>query len=483
MFDRRKMAISVRFRLRPLASEKPYHRTHQIQLAFDALLGQKQSIPVPLQIRITVEGQEDGGFYLRWPEDRKPDPKRPWQGEVVTANPKLWDQKEQKLRGRHADIIAFNDELRKTELFIKNVLLNQQQQYKGGTGPKPTVKTVKEEYMTGQKPGFSLQSKLHHISPDISLVDAYDLYRNLLLSQKGTPCALSANTLDKWRSGLNYLIKYLTHIDALTLKAKEVNRNFLKRFHLWLLTIPAGSPKQIHLNRPMQLSNATDYATKAKKVFEYLIDEGITVDAGILTLEFPRDKPKDVYYLAPEHLERLFALKLTGRIAGALWWMKLMCLTGLDYKDAIRYVKNREAYEREGEEGKKIVITRNKPPKNECHIYMLPELHALLEEAKTKIPKIYFPNRFNDKAQEIATMIGFERDFTSKICRKTAGNLMLRSGFSMAGVAGIMGHSSVNTTTKYYVKTDGALVDEEYRKLVIPRVIINQPFSQIYKAS
>ncbi|WP_198175071.1 NUMOD4 domain-containing protein [Spirosoma arboris] len=475
---RRKVAISIRFRLRPVVSGKGYHYTHPIQTTIDKSLGQKPSLPAPIQIRITVEGQEDGGFYLRWPEFEKPNPLLPWDGEVVTVDRKLWDQKERKLKGRHSEIIAFNDELRKTELCLRNILLIQKQRHKSGIGPLPTVRTVKEEYTTGQPPAYSGIGHAQLSSRD-SLLNVYQAYCKFLLSQKSTQHELSANTLDKWEYGLNYLKRYLGEIGQREIRATEVNRNFLKRYRLWLLQIVVGNPTQLYLKKLMKKSTAAEYCGKVQKVLEYLQDENIAVDAGAITMKFERSKGKSVYYLAPEHIDRLFTLEVDKFLSPALWWIKLMCLTGLDYKDAKLYIQNRQAYERDGTEGRKIVITRSKKPCNECHIYMLPELDELLSQ---KVPKAYVLGYFNKKSREIAKLIGFQQDFTSKICRKTAGNLMLRRGFSMAGVAGIMGHSNVTTTMKHYVKTDGALVDEEYKSIVFKRAS-NRPFSQIHKAA
>ena len=155
--QRQKKAISIRFRVRPLSTE---YTPHPAQLNLTKIDAEYGINVLPVQIRITINGQEDGGFYLRIPAIEDGTIYADYingllkghnYGSIVTVNPGLWNQKGQCLIGQSLEVSRFNDELKKAELAIRAVYSQQVDRYAAGLGPKPTTDSVKTEYQTCQK--------------------------------------------------------------------------------------------------------------------------------------------------------------------------------------------------------------------------------------------------------------------------------------------------------------------------------------------
>ena len=158
-------------------------------------------------------------------------------------------------------------------------------------------------------------------------------------------------------------------------------------------------------------------------------------------------------------------LELTGPMNVTLWWAKLMCFTGMDYCDAIRYARHRQAFEQPTPSGKtKIVIERSKPPRNYCEIYLLPEVEALFTQHPTG-PVDPVLADINRNLKVIQDAIEFPLTLTSKICRKTAGVHFLRLGFQLATVSKMLGHSSIRTTEQHYVRVISSQVDQDIERV------------------
>jgi integrase len=233
----------------------------------------------------------------------------------------------------------------------------------------------------------------------------------------------------------------------------------------------------------MKKDSANYYLGCLRKALDFALEEGQISNNPLDKFRPKRGKGKDIYFLDPEHVNRLMGLRLSGEISVTLWWAKLMCLTGLDYVDAVLYAKNRKEYERPSLAGKtKIVIKRSKPPRNYCEILLLAEVEELFSEYPTG-PDAYTLADVNRNLKVIQDAIGFPLPFTSKICRKTAGAHFLRMGFQIATVSKMLGHSSIRTTEQHYVRVAASHVDNDIERVSrmgegrsIRPVINNQPF-------
>lgn len=409
---KRKLPLSIRFSLRP---------------GYDTI-----------QIRITVNGNEGSPFSQL-------------QGNKTLCVTGLnWAQGQQRVVDRSPEGRQFNrliDEVRNS--------LNDIYDRQTGAGVVVTPKTIKQEFQTGQ-----LEAAKPQAGTVLDCYQRYFTYRESLQQETGS--TLAETTLDKWRYGLSYLKQYVTIgqqkiddpaalIDASVNKpAVSVNAFWAKQYHRWLMSIG-----------PMAADAATRYVNRLIEAMSYCAESGYIDRNPIAGLKLPRDKTKDVHFLEPEHLERFWALDLPGRTGVACWWMGVIFLTGMDYPDAVRYVEDRGTYDQTKPWGKKIVITRSKPPRSECHIPVTAELESLL--ATKPEGKPLTSDQINDEMRAVRILIGFPHPLTCKVGRKTAGGIFFRRHKDINATSRMLGHSSVSITERYYVRTTGYQVDEVMR--------------------
>ena len=412
------------------------------------------------------------------------------RGTISIVNPNAWRQKKQELATRDPNDIT-NQAIVSIKAQIRVIYLEQKKRY---APISPTTDSVKYEFCEGTPPTLegglfsfpiwanrrvgakkpsrkkrkALQLQTLTTSPrfdkDSLITDAYAAFMDELKSRKGTIDEVSTITMGRWKKGLDYLTRFITEVEGGHIpKCHTLRVGWLNRYHRWLQQVPAGRHAAKGLGTPMSVEQASRYIKKIGDVFAFMLEEGLAETNPVALKKWPKGKGKDVYYFEPIHIEKLWQLTYTDEtLAASLWWFKLMCVTGLDFPDAVRYVTNRGEYERMGIGGRKIVIMRNKPPHNECDIPMLPELVELLKDGSA--PELA-PATINRFVKVIASAVGFpsSKPVTIKTARKTAGALFLYKGFSIAAVSRILGHDSIQTTEKYYVKVLGSLVDKEMR--------------------
>ncbi len=409
--QRRRMELSVKFRIRS---------------------SQKNDVaPRNLQIRLTVEGVTVGDY-----------------SSGVFVRPKLWNQKDQLVMGKGKVVEDQNARLAEIELEHRKIWNQLKFRYSRGEGPLPTAAMVKAEYT---EPGT--------LSP--TLARWYDTYLDYLDSLNGLEDGRAEKTIARAYKTKEY-IRDFSGTDAKpgspdkSAKLAELVVGCGKRFHTWLQTHPVTG------KRRMQKDSANKYLAHVRDALTYAVDEGL-LKVNVLDQYRPkRGKGKPVYFLEPPHLKKLAELAYDGEAADWLWWCRLMCYTGLDYRDAVRYAAARSEYEEEGPGGWKIVITRAKPPHNVCEIPLLAEVIALFEHHPTGPRKPYDRAEVSNFMKgTIGPAVGFPFAFTSKIARKTAGAHFVRIGYAIATVSKFLGHSSSRTTEDHYIRVTTSHVDAE----------------------
>ncbi|GAB2582253.1 tyrosine-type recombinase/integrase [Spirosoma areae] len=369
---------------------------------------------------------------------------------VVKGKPALvvggvWTQKQQKRTDRNQEATDFNKLLRQIVTDLETICDRQRD-----AGYEPTPKTVQREYQTGETPESLLPAK--PAKPENTLLDTYRAQLITLHSYRGTENQLSPSTIEKWAYGLTYLEAYLKEKGQTNLRSDQVSVGWAKDYHVHLMK--AG---------PMSADSATRYVKRISDSLDSLVDYRTLPFNPIAGYKFGRSKTKDVYFLEKPHLEKFWKLDNRGKAGECIWWMGLIFLTGLDYPDAVRYVRNRSDYDRPGNSKPSILIRRNKTPHAECRIPVWPELTALLQFVPPGEPPE--PEEINDYMKGVEVLINFPHRLTCKIGRKTAGYIFLMRGYTIRAVSRILGHSSIAVTERYYVKVTSELVDQETEAL------------------
>ncbi|MCX6217566.1 hypothetical protein [Spirosoma sp.] len=416
------MAISVRFRLRPPAPGKPY------------------SNPNPIQVRITVDGTEDAGFSTK-----------------LKIDPLLWDQDGQNPRGRSEQAQQVSRALTKLKAKLERIEGHQADDYEAGNGSRPTVQSVKLAYLIGvgrqTKPLPAPPTVPLPSMPISSAVLAYVEYlrANGLKDQK---------TIAAYERNLRFLADYLTEQADPEPTALSITCQWVRRYRHYL----SG---RVGLKRKDKLLGSGQVNLICRQLFhatEHLYNIGILENNSLAGLKLDYAPPKEVVFLTPDQVERLFSLRVANFERASLWWTRLLCLTGLDYPDAQRYVSDRASYEQKGTGGKKIVIRRGKKPYNECNIPYSSGLDVLFAESVPEPPAL---GKLCYDMAKFAPIIGYDHPgipFTPKVCRKTAGSIFSWDEYTVKAVSNILGHSTTQTTERHYLKITGVTVDLEMQK-------------------
>lgn len=393
---RKKMAITLRFRLRTgqTTGDKP------------------RQLYIRLKVNGTTCSDYASGVYVR---------------------PDKWNSGYQKLTGYSKLAQQTNQELEAIEAEHKRLLSEMERLYQAGILPMPPVAETIKQHWTRQAT----------LIP--TLLEAYKLHLAYLQSLDGTPDERNKRTLDKWRNGQDYLKEYIAHVHAERLTVDLVSVKWAEGFYHYLV------------RKPLSQATAARFVGYLRASITYMVDTQ-RVSANPIGGYFPDKGPdKPIYFLENEHLERLWALDTDDYTHGVVRdWLLLMCYTGMDQPDLERYVKNPARYHEQTDDGVMIAIPRGKTDLVAC-IPLLDEVNQLLALYPNGIPS--FTNQtMNRWTWIIEKQIGFDQRLTVKICRKTAGAVFLQKGFRIEEVSKILGHSSMQTTIRHYVKVTGAMV-------------------------
>lgn len=422
------MELSLRFRIRP---EQANGKTARAML----------------QIRLKVNGQAVSDY-----------------GSGVQVRVAKWHQKDQLVTGQTAYAHEINRQLEEIEARHREILRDLKRAYQTGKGPKPTAVLVKAEYL---QPGASDPTLLAYLSYWLDKQD----------EAIGSEDERAEKTLDRYARTRLLLAGFLCHregIDEADYKSRkrqpktrlsEVTNALAKDFHVWLQVNPVTG------TRRMQRDSATKHLTVLRQCLDYAVEER----GGHNPIVFrpKRGKGKPVYFLADAHVERLLAMTTTDAQLGfVLWWARLMCYTGLDYVDAVRYARGRHRYEVATTAGVVVVITRSKPPRNECHIPRSPVVDRLFDEYPAGPPAPVLAD-LNRHLKVVQAAIGFTGNdtagkpmkLTSKILRKTAGAIYLRAGYQISFVSKLLGHGSIRTTETFYTSVKALSMPAEMMRV------------------
>jgi hypothetical protein len=446
-----------------------------------------------LLVRLTVNSVRDAGFVARERFIHQGTGEVSF-GNILLIDLRAWDQKKYRLRGRDAPTLDLNERILRIQIDLKDIQSKQQMRYDAQRAPRPTTDSVKFEYLTGNapavqgdqfvyppkflsrkakqvRPGKSspllAQNGLAHASlgPDTPIRQAMAAYLiELTLGKKATG-QMKLATYNKRKAASDWLARYplSMHIPVMSLTPYWV-----EKYHEWLLCQPSGNPRCKHRNERMSPGTATIYCSVVCELLtwlrkQHLIERNPVGAIGDLGL--PGNPAKDVYFLEPIHIERLFTLEVPGRYKVTHWWFRLICLTGMDLPDAIRYASAKETYEARTPGGNPKIIIRREKNNSECNIPITSQLVDLWDEVIGEAPPAISDTTMINHLEKIAELIGFEKRLTPKIGRKTAGVIFLQD-YSIKAVSNALGHSTIGVTERNYVKVTGHLVDKELDTLV-----------------
>ncbi|HSD08183.1 site-specific integrase [Flavobacterium sp.] len=238
----------------------------------------------------------------------------------------------------------------------------------------------------------------------------------------------------------------------------DLNLKFLHEFEMYLKS--ERKHKQITINKSIQ---------RLRKIIKLALSEGFIITDPFL-LHRPKKVENQVVFLTPKELQELENHKFTQtRLQQVCDMFIFCCYTGLAYNEMSSLTKKNIV---KGFDNKLWIDMYRQKTKKQFKIPLLPKAKEILDKYKSNISSqnkllpIITNQKFNSYLKEIAEILGFEKNLTHHIGRKTfATTILLYNDVPMEIVSELLGHSKMSVTQAHYAKVVQSKISEHISKL------------------
>ena len=271
----------------------------------------------------------------------------------------------------------------------------------------------------------------------------------------GTEKELAENTIQRWYNCSKHLQEFLKNKD---IDLQSIDSDFANRLYFYLIK------KQKKRNSKEKISHdfAVRNLTYLNNVLDFAKSKSL-ITANIIDIEgYKRNKPKEVQSLTSEQLKKLECISFRGVLEDVRMIFLLMSYSGLNYCDL------KELENLKDKDNIVLRIDRKKNKKHDIDKALIPvtfELRNFLEKLKYKLPIEYHINVVNKHLKVFESLLNLNFTVTTYTARKTAAMLLSEKGVSIDVISKILGHTSIITTQRYYVKVSEKRVIEETKHL------------------
>lgn len=351
----------------------------------------------------------------------------------IFINPSSWSQSKQTIIGNSELDFTNRAMLLKTESDLIELIR---------ANPEKSAKEIRNIFVGKELPPATL----------------LNTYKRYIKEEKenldSTPLELAKNTKQRWYNCLNHLTEFMKNRD---LELSEIDIDFGKRLYLYLIKKPQMKNQEKKIGH--------DYAVRNVTYLNQVIDfakRKRLIDFNVLDIEeFKRNPPNEIESLTAEQLQRLARFRLSGVLDDARNIFLLIAYSGVNYCDLKTLEKVKD---------KQIITLKIDRQKNEkkmiekAIVPILPELRKVLEKYNYKLPN-YHIDVINRHLHVFEGLLNAEINITTYTARKTAAMLLCERGVSIDVISKILGHTSIITTQRYYVKVSQKRVENETRHL------------------
>lgn len=307
--------------------------------------------------------------------------------------------------------------------------------------PLRSAKQIRELYVCG-------------VVAPATLIKSYERFiKEKKESLDGTPLELSKNTKQRWYNCLSHLKEFLKDKE---IELDSIDSDFGNRLYLYLIK----KNKRRNITQKIGHDYAVRNITYLSNVLDFCKKKGL-VQSNVLDIEYTRNAPKEVQYLTYEQLEILAKMKFTGILEDVRVCFLCMAYSGLNHCDLgnLSRLKGNDTFT--------LNIDREKNKKriqDKAIIPILPELRKLLEQYNYQLP-LHDLNTTNRHLHVFEGVLGVDIVITTYTARKTAAMIFSERGVSIDVISKILGHTSIVTTQRHYVKVVEKRVYEETKHL------------------
>ncbi len=363
---------------------------------------------VPLYMRITVNGERAELSASR------------------TIDPKNWDTKKDRLKGRTSTAKEVNTHL--------NILENKARN-------AHTALIQKEEEITAKKIRLHMRGE-DNKKETKPVLEVFELHNSRMKSLIGNKYAES--TYKKHKTCKLHMENFLDKEFTRKYPINKVDLNFLEEFADYLMTKKDSCSN----------NSARKYLTNFKKVIDLARKRKWLNDNPYEDFDMKYEK-KDPVFLADDELKKLKKGEMPNESLERVKDVFLFsCYTGLSFSDA---KKMKQSDIREDSDGERYLqLPRTKTEKNAV-ILLLPKAEEIIEKYKddpatengSLLPMIS-NQKTNAYLKVVADICDIDKNLTFHVGRHTfATTVALANGVPVETVKHILGHSDIRSTLHY----------------------------------
>ncbi|MDJ1493332.1 tyrosine-type recombinase/integrase [Cytophagaceae bacterium DM2B3-1] len=366
----------------------------------------KKNNPSTIYIRITINGLRSGDF-----------------SSFIKVLPDEWNSKSQLIMLGTDEAMADNERLLQIRTDIKQCFSELIRE-----GRQPTAITVEERYLFRNEAPISLQE----------LMGQYKVFK--------TEKKIAPATMKTFVTRQRNILLFMKETSQLGIAAQHIDEYFINALEHFITVKQNNS--QGHAVRHLRfIKECLTWAKKRK-----LITYNALSDLNWTTPEY-----KEMPCLTLKELIQIEQHSFGSKpLQEAADRFLMQCYSGLNFADLMNFEPNWNIV------GDWIKIKRQKTGETAI-VPLLSKLKTLLEKYSYKPPKIT-NQAYNRFLKEIAAVLDLKLNLTTRVARKTAGQLWLDAGLSIESVSKMLGHSNIRTTQKSYVKVTEARIEMELKK-------------------
>jgi len=302
-----------------------------------------------------------------------------------------------------------------------------------------------------------LQYKGENIKIEKKLLEVFNMHNDSMNKLIGIEYTKS--TYSKFIEAKRHTTDFLKYkYNKKDINLVDINLKFLLEYELYLKS--EKKHKQITINKSIQ---------RLRKIIKLALSEGFIITDPFLLYK-PKRVENQVVFLTPKELRELEEHKFSQpRLQQVCDMFIFCCYTGLPYNEMSSLTQKNII---KGFDNNTWIDIYRQKTKKQFKIPLLPKAKRILSKYKSEDPRlnkllpIITNQKFNSYLKEIAEILGFEKNLTHHIARKTfATTVLLYNDVPMEIVSELLGHSKMSVTQTHYAKVVQSKVSEHVSKL------------------
>lgn len=297
-----------------------------------------------------------------------------------------------------------------------------------------------------------LQYKGENIKVEKKLIEVFEIHNASMKKLIGIE--YSKSTHSKFIEAKGHTTDFLKHkYNKKDINLVDISLKFLHEFEIYLKS--EKKHKQITINKSTQ---------RLRKIIKLALSEGFIITDPFLLYK-PKRVENQVVFLTPKELKELENHKFSQvRLQQVRDMFVFCCYTGLAYNEMSSLTRKNIV---KGFDNKTWIDMYRQKTKKQFKVPLLPKAKEILDKYKSDVPRsnkllpIITNQKFNSYLKEIAEILGFEKNLTHHIGRKTfATTVLLYNDVPMEIVSELLGHSKMSVTQAHYAKVVQSKVSE-----------------------